>query len=145
MNGYGGVTMIRDLPDVGEMGDYGNIHKHIRSQHRMTQGSGMIKNIDVDAFAGAEMPQAGYSTSGGGGHYAVSGEDMDRPVEMPQPPPMQMMPLSPLMISCIDISKHVQDCPICSRFYNNDKTVYIIVIIVLSIICLLLLKKVLVL
>ena len=46
-------------------------------------------------------------------------------------------------ISCLDIANHVKDCPICSKFYNNDKTVYIIVIVVLTIICLLLLKKVL--
>lgn len=46
-------------------------------------------------------------------------------------------------ISCLEISKHVKDCPICSKFYNCDKTIYIIVIVVLSIIVLLLLKKVL--
>jgi len=45
--------------------------------------------------------------------------------------------------SCLDVAEHIQYCPICSRFYNNDKTVYIIAIIVLAIICCLLLKRVL--
>ena len=46
-------------------------------------------------------------------------------------------------ISCIDIANHIEKCPLCSKFYNNDKTVYVIAIVLLSIICLLLLKKVL--
>ncbi len=50
---------------------------------------------------------------------------------------------APIVINCIDIAKHVENCPICSRFYNNDKSIHMIIIVVLSIICLLLLKKVL--
>ena len=46
-------------------------------------------------------------------------------------------------ISCQDVLKHISNCPICSKFYNNDRTVYIIIIIILIIICLLLVKKVL--
>lgn len=45
--------------------------------------------------------------------------------------------------SCIDCANHVDACPICKAFFNNDKTVYIIAIVVLAIICLILLKKVL--
>lgn len=45
--------------------------------------------------------------------------------------------------SCLAIAEHVKDCPICSKFYKNDNTVYIIVIVVLAIICILLLKRVL--
>lgn len=51
-----------------------------------------------------------------------------------------MPPDSP---SCLSVAEHVANCPICSRFYNNDKTIYIIAIVVLLIICILLLKKVL--
>lgn len=49
----------------------------------------------------------------------------------------------PLSYNCVDIAKHIQNCPICSRFYNNDHTAYIIAIVVLAIVCLLLLKRVL--
>jgi len=45
--------------------------------------------------------------------------------------------------SCIDVAEHIATCPICSKVYNCDKTLYIVTIIILSIICLLLLKKVL--
>jgi hypothetical protein len=45
--------------------------------------------------------------------------------------------------TCLEIASHVKSCPICSRFYNNDNTIYIIAIIILSIICILLLKRVL--
>ena len=45
--------------------------------------------------------------------------------------------------SCIDVANHVANCPICSKFYNNDKTLYILTIVILAIFCILLLKKVL--
>jgi len=45
--------------------------------------------------------------------------------------------------SCLDVAEHISKCPICSKFYNTDKTIYIISIITLVIICILLLKKVL--
>ena len=45
--------------------------------------------------------------------------------------------------SCLDIAGHVSSCPICTKFYNDDRTIYIIAIIVLAVICILLLKKVL--
>jgi hypothetical protein len=45
--------------------------------------------------------------------------------------------------SCLDVAEHIANCPICSKFYNTDKTIYIIAIAILSIICILLLKKVL--
>jgi len=55
----------------------------------------------------------------------------------PQPQQSQHSP------TCLEIASHVKSCPICSRFYNNDNTIYIIAIIILSIICILLLKRVL--
>lgn len=45
--------------------------------------------------------------------------------------------------SCLDVADHISKCPICSKFYNTDKTIYLIAIITLAIICILLLKKVL--
>jgi hypothetical protein len=44
-------------------------------------------------------------------------------------------------LSCIEIAKHIKDCPICSKFYDTDKSLYIIIIIILIIFCILLLKK----
>lgn len=45
--------------------------------------------------------------------------------------------------SCLDIAEHVKMCPICTRFYRNDYSLYIILIVILAIICILLTKKVL--
>ena len=45
--------------------------------------------------------------------------------------------------SCLIIAEHIANCPICSKFYNDDRTIYIIAIIVLAVICILLLKKIL--
>jgi len=45
--------------------------------------------------------------------------------------------------NCVEVAEHVKECPVCSKVYDNDKTVYIVIIVVLAIICILLLKRVL--
>ncbi len=45
--------------------------------------------------------------------------------------------------SCLDVAGHFDNCPLCSKFYNNDMSVYIISIVILIIVCIILLKKVL--
>ncbi len=45
--------------------------------------------------------------------------------------------------NCLDVSGHIEKCPICSKLYKQDKTIMIIAIVVLAIICILLFKKVL--
>lgn len=58
--------------------------------------------------------------------------------------PMQAMPVqSSNGPSCLDVADHIENCPICSKLYKDDKTVYLIAIVVLAIICIILLKKVL--
>jgi hypothetical protein len=66
-------------------------------------------------------------------------------LERYNPPPMAMQQetAEPAPISCQDFYAHVKSCPICSRFYNNDRTMYIIIIVLLSLVCLILLKRVL--
>jgi hypothetical protein len=74
-------------------------------------------------------------------------------------PQMQMQPMqmqSPMQmytpihtkiedddITCIMVANHIKDCPICSKFYNNDNSVYIVCIVLLAIICIILLKRIL--
>jgi hypothetical protein len=45
--------------------------------------------------------------------------------------------------NCIDVANHIKNCPICSKFYDNDKSMYVVAIIVLIIICIILARKVL--
>lgn len=134
------ITMVDDLPDVEDLERSGNYQgrieqqimnrpelqddkyqKYIRSSYRMNSQSGM---------QGLNSP---YDNP----HFSMQQQAMQQP-PVQQPPPYQDH-----YINCLDISRHIQDCPICSKFYSNDKTVYIIVIVLLSIICLLLLKRVL--
>tara|TARA_R110002074_G_scaffold391223_1_gene575751 strand:- start:251 stop:772 length:522 start_codon:yes stop_codon:yes gene_type:complete len=44
--------------------------------------------------------------------------------------------------NCLEICDHITNCPICSKFYNTDKTIYIISIVVLIIICFCLVGKI---
>ena len=43
--------------------------------------------------------------------------------------------------TCLEISDHITNCPICSKFYNTDKTIYYVAISILTIVCLGLLVK----
>ena len=56
---------------------------------------------------------------------------------------MNMHHMNNSHISCIDIARHVKSCPICSKLYENDKSIYIIGIVFLLVVCIILLKKVL--
>jgi hypothetical protein len=125
------VTMIDDLPDVDQLVDqqdnerfgYGSpdekLQKFIRPPHKIAPDAGM-------APYGGPPPR------------------MDMPPPPPRmdmPPPRELLPPQPL--NCVDVANHIQNCPICSKFYKNDNTIYIILIVLLSVMCLLLLKRVL--
>ena len=57
----------------------------------------------------------------------------------PSPMPSQM----PAQFTCLDVCNHIKGCPLCSKFYNNDNSLYIIIIIALLILVIILTKKVL--
>jgi hypothetical protein len=131
------VTMLDDLPSLEEMesagrsapldpqimdrpdGNDDKYMKYIRGSHRMMEQAGMEQM----------GPHPGYQQAG-------PPPPQHQQYHAPQQP-------QPMQFNCIDIARHISDCPICSKFYNNDKTVYIIAIILLSIVCILLLKRVL--
>ena len=46
------------------------------------------------------------------------------------------------IINCITIAQHIDSCPICSRLYDTDKTLYILAIIGLLILCFLMVKHI---
>jgi hypothetical protein len=128
------VTYIDDLPELDELEalhggghqgqtaleDRPDTTKFIRTAHRPPNESGMVMS-----------------------HFQ---EQHAKPYQEPplQQPPSEMIEqyVSP-SFNCIDVANHIKDCPICSRFYNNDKTAYVIAIVFLALICVLLLKKVL--
>jgi hypothetical protein len=46
-------------------------------------------------------------------------------------------------LSCVNVADHASQCQVCSKLYQNDKTVYIVAIVILTIICIILLKRIL--
>ena len=44
--------------------------------------------------------------------------------------------------SCLEIAGHVRGCPICTKFYNNDRSLYIVTIVLLAVVSIILLKKI---
>jgi hypothetical protein len=47
------------------------------------------------------------------------------------------------VLSCAEVADHSSTCSVCSKLYNNDKTIYIVIIVILMVICLFMLKKIL--
>jgi hypothetical protein len=45
-------------------------------------------------------------------------------------------------LSCMTIANHIKECPICSKFYNCDNSIYIVCIVLLIVICIILLKRI---
>lgn len=44
--------------------------------------------------------------------------------------------------NCVTIAQHIETCPICSRLYDTDKTLYILAIMGLLILCFLMAKRI---
>jgi hypothetical protein len=65
-------------------------------------------------------------------------QQMYQPQQIFQPQQQHILPED---ISCLTISNHIKNCPICSKFYNSDYSIYIVCIILLIIVCALLVKK----
>ena len=45
-------------------------------------------------------------------------------------------------LNCISVADHAANCIVCSKLYNNDKSLYLAIIGVLIVICVILMKKV---
>ncbi len=100
--------------------------KFIRSNHQMPNEAGMAH---IPPMNRPELPP--HALPMNDESYEKPQEDIKR-YSMPKGTP-----------SCLDVAEHIANCPICSKFYNDDKSIYIIAIIVLAVICILLLKKIL--
>lgn len=160
------VTMIEDLPELNTITEKGgrymqqdidlereNIpgdthNKFIRPPRPLSADSGMAPYGPSGPSGSPYGPSGnyrqvveGYGPPETGSNHATMGGGQPMPPQGYAPPPPEFHPSSGM--NCVDVNSHIQSCPICSRLYNHDKTIYIIVIVMLAIICLLLLKKVL--
>ena len=116
---------------INQVEHYGreNYHHHNTGEHYYNNNR---DNYHLDAYGNEIIETPVFDTS-----YS-NNQQQTAPYHITQPEEY----------SCMDVATHVQNCPICTRFYgaeknnNNNSTLYIIVIIVLSLLCILLAKKV---
>ena len=116
------VTYIDDLPELSDLEDDkqdGKFKKFIRPPMKQPYSESGMRNCH----------NSHNSFHDHNSYDSFHNQDMIETTQLP--------------ISCIDINKHITTCPICSKFYQNDNSIYIITIIVLSVICILLLKRIL--
>jgi len=141
------ITHINDLMDISELQKEEvrelspeKLQKHIRANGReLHLESGMreykepiyFEKFSQPAPQGGQDGQVGQvslnnTLSSEGGNHQVSGRNniVDN-------------------LHCRDIAEHIENCPICSKLHNTDKTIYILIIVFLAIVCILLLKRVL--
>jgi hypothetical protein len=134
---YQKVTFLEDLPDLEQLSENEEKAKRfIRDGVQINPNSGMypVSNptrMNVQAAALGTPP--GVQPL----NYHI--------VDMPPPPSQQILqsPQQQCVISCYDVYEHIENCPICRKFYKQDNTVYLVIIAILALMCALLLKKVL--
>jgi len=137
------ITYIDDLPDIEEIEGPAPFQTATRDYINQSQypASGMIPQdeaIRVNKYIrGKQNPPMSESGMGMEGPEMYYPEDE---VESVQSPPMLHRHSGP---TCLEVADHIAMCPICSKFYNNDRSVYIISIVVLIVIVIMLLKKIL--
>ncbi len=125
------VTPIESLPDIDELENNNilpyehmeKVQKMIRNSHQPPQEAGMV-------YYNPKKPQPQQLMN----YPQYDMENNNNYFQDPQPQPQ---------LNCIDVAKHIEQCPICSKFYNKDNTIYIVLIIFLTIVTIILLKKVL--
>lgn len=160
------VTMLEELPDLADIVDTGDampyataspyattggpgpqppsqeqLQRVIRRSVRQFDPQAGMDPYDAELQQHIRQQQQQHSRMQQQGASPLYG---DGPSPSPVPaPPSPGSQVDPLSLNCIDVARHIQECPVCSKLYANDRTVYIVVIAVLVIICLLLLKRVL--
>lgn len=112
--------------------------RHVRNGHILHPDSGMVPYMESEMIQqrpsqlplNTKMTNLYNGIPYGGAPEMVSEQDQGKA-------------LGPSGPTCLEVADHIANCPICSKFYNNDKTIYIIAIVILAIVCILLLKRVL--
>jgi len=136
------VTPIGDLMDMDEIGSPPPQFRAIRNTSKTMYGGGSPEQMgseraQMEAHRRQGMPPGGPGPPGaytGEGYGPEQYGPMHREHYQPNRQLREYLKPEP---TCLEMAQHVKNCPICTKFYDNDKTVYIIIIIVLAIICIL--------
>jgi hypothetical protein len=134
MNRQHGVTYIDDLPDLNDL-----------TEPTTTPHSQMVPDQDkykkfIRNGTGNPAMESGMSRNK---ITVIDDNLMEDTQSYAQQQTQQYQQHSAQLYSCIDIANHIKTCPICSKLYNDDKTLYILCIILLCIVCIILIKKIL--
>src|SRR6056300_1953922 len=153
MSSENNVTLIENLPELHDLENYENPHipqehavrvsKFIRDDQVFHSQSGMRSIQQSPNYLEQNQPRYQeyshqYNSPASSIEYqpeqdpTIRVKEEVKTIDMPKNSP-----------SCLDVAEHIMNCPLCSKFYHNDNTIYIITIVVLVIIVILLLKKVL--
>lgn len=135
----GNVTRIEDLPELSDME---NSFSGMSDQHQ-TNYSKYIRNHSRETYQNSgngRQTQYNHNEFNNNNEYQVA-----QPQIVYQEPVLhkEMYEATPAPLNCLDVCNHIKDCPLCSKFYHCDNTLYIIVIIALLILTIILTKKVL--
>lgn len=128
MNRQHGVTYIDDLPDLNDLTEPTPHTQMVPDQDKYKK---FIRN-----GTGNPAMESGMSRT------KVKVID-DNLMEEAQSYAQHTQQHTAQLYSCIDIANHIKTCPICSKLYNDDKTLYILCIILLCIVCIILIKRIL--
>ena len=148
---YQKVNYLEDLPDVDEVdsGTSGGLtpqqtklsKRFIRTNSTMMPESGMVLQPSGPIpFNMEENPHTPTTQN----NVFKNSPIIEMPNIPPQPQPQyQQQPHFQPQMSCQDIFYHIESCPLCTKFYKHDNTVYLVIIAILVLVCALLMKKVL--
>jgi hypothetical protein len=150
------TTSLLDLDEMEQMeliNDRKNMNPTMRKPDFQPYIDSRRNGANVDKFIRPSMNQP-LQESGMRPNYIPNvGNPMVQPLVQPQLIPMIEEKQEDKIVllheklkgtpSCLEIADHISMCPICSRFYRNDSTIFVIAIVILVIICILLLKRVL--
>ena len=156
------VTFIDDLFDANEMIGNDNdftrkdnqardsytdqiMNRHIRKSNDPSFGiNGGQVMVPMGQGMGQGMPM-GMGQQGMNMAQQGMGYNMGQPEIIPfeyELPRYHPHPHHQSELSCMTIANHIKECPICSKFYNCDNSIYIVCIVLLIVICIILLKRI---
>ena len=138
------ITRIEDLPELsdidnsygggGDSGMGGNtdpkMNKYIRNYTRQSYNNSMDNNMNNNMNMNLRNAEPYQSQV-----YMEEPKVYEK--EFYEPTPL------PTRLNCLDVCNHIKDCPLCSKFYHNDNTLFIIIIVCLLILTVILTRKVL--
>lgn len=137
MNRQGNITYIDDLPDLTDL-DLNDFAVPVDQSNTASADDKYKKYIRNNTVL---SPESGMVIRESIPHPPPSHQ---KPTSKQQQEDEMMMYASQHLYgapTCIDVANHIRMCPICSKLYNTDYTMYVLCIIILAIVCIILMKK----